>query len=64
MFEWLRSDVELATDLSPAAWFSSTHEPWGRDGIRLASFMPDGFEFYARILHPFELWDGRTTTYR
>ncbi len=64
VFEWLRPDVELITDLGPAEWFSATLEPWGRHGVRLASFMPDGFESYARVLHPFELWDGRTTTYR
>ena len=63
MFEWLRPDVELVHDLSPADWIVWTLEPWGRDGARLASFMPDGFECYARIFHPFEIWDGKTTTY-
>jgi hypothetical protein len=56
VFEWLRPDVELVTDLSPANWFRATLAPWppragGR--IRLASYMPDGFESYVRILHPF-----------
>src|SRR5215471_6353378 len=62
VFEWLPPDVELITDLGPAEWFSSTLEPWGRH--RLASFMPDGYESYVRIFHPFELWGGGTTTYR
>jgi len=56
MFEWLRSDVELVTDLTPADWFVAAvapWQPWARRGGGVASFMPDGFESYVRILHPF-----------
>ena len=64
MFDWLRPDVELARDLSPSAWIVSTLEPWSSDGVRLASFMPDGLEAVARVFHPFEDWDGGKTTWR
>ena len=42
VFEWLRPDVELITDLGPAEWFSSALEPWGRHGVHLASSCPTG----------------------
>jgi len=29
----------------------TTLEPWSPDGARLETFMPDGFEEYARIFH-------------
>jgi hypothetical protein len=59
MFEWLRSDVGSAHDVAVADWILETLEPWSHDGVRLASFMPDGFESHARVLHPF--LDARAT---
>jgi hypothetical protein len=44
--------VELARDPSPASWVLERLRPWGKDGVRVASFVPSGFEAHARILHP------------
>lgn len=52
MYEWLPPDVELMTDVSEADWVSTRLQPWARDGVRIASYMPDVFEGYARVLHP------------
>ncbi|MGH2589761.1 MAG: hypothetical protein ACRDGW_03070 [Actinomycetota bacterium] len=52
MFEWLPPDVELMTDVSEADWVSTRLQPWARDGVRIASYMPDVFQGYARVFHP------------
>ena len=52
MYEWLPHDVELLTDTSSADWVVPLLAPWGHHVVRVASFMPDGFEAYARIFHP------------
>jgi hypothetical protein len=58
MFDWLPKDVELMRDLSAADPIVATLEPWSSDGVRLASFMPGGFESYVRVFHPFLDRDG------
>jgi hypothetical protein len=52
VYEWLPHDVELRTDATTAHWVVSRLAPWNHDGVRVASFMPDGFEAYARVFHP------------
>lgn len=52
MYEWLPDHVELRPDTSSAEWVVTRLAPWSRDDVRVASFMPDGFEAYARIFHP------------
>jgi hypothetical protein len=52
VYEWLPPDVELMTDVSKAEWVSTRLQPWGRDGVRIASYMPDVFEAYGRLFHP------------
>ena len=49
--------LELATDLSVADWIVMRLWPWGpgsgdEDRVRVGSFVPEGFESYARVLHP------------
>jgi hypothetical protein len=36
-------------DVSSADWFAKALKPWGKDRIRLRSFLPDTFEAYARF---------------
>ena len=36
-------------DVSSADWFAAALKPWGKDRIRLWSFLPDTFEAYARF---------------
>ena len=43
--------VEIMRDVSAADWILTSLRPW--DG-RIWNFMPDSFESYARVLHPFE----------
>jgi hypothetical protein len=57
MFDWLPKDVELMRDLSSADPIVATLEPWSSD-VRLSSFMPEGFESYVRVFHPFIDRDG------
>jgi hypothetical protein len=64
VFEWVRPDVELVRDVSVSDWIVSTLEPWSREGVRLNSFMPAGFQTHARVLHPFREWDGVSVTWR
>jgi hypothetical protein len=45
-------DFEPAPDASPADWVVRRLKPWGKDRVRLWSFLPEGFERYARVLHP------------
>jgi hypothetical protein len=52
MFEDISPDLKLAANVSPCEWILSSLQPWGRDGLRLWSFMPEGFEAYARVFHP------------
>jgi hypothetical protein len=52
MYEWLPPDIELSADTSEADWVVSRLRPWDENRIRVASFMPDAFERYARVLHP------------
>jgi hypothetical protein len=51
-YEWLPPEVELMTDVSPGDWVATRLEPWATNGARIASYMPDVFEAYARIFHP------------
>jgi hypothetical protein len=52
MYEWLPPEIELLTDTSAADWVVERLRPWGADRVQVASFMPDTFHGYARILHP------------
>jgi hypothetical protein len=52
MLTWLAPGVELMTDVSPADWVVQRLRPWAGDGARLESFAPDGFDGYARVIHP------------
>jgi hypothetical protein len=54
VFEWLPEGVEFVPDGSAADWLLATLEPWARDAVHLASFMPAGFEAYVRVFHPFQ----------
>ena len=52
MYEWLPPKIELSAYTSAAEWIVSRLRPWDEDGVRVASFMPDVFDRYARVLHP------------
>jgi hypothetical protein len=52
MPEWLPPEIELFSDTSSADWVTSRLRPWDADGVRVASYMPDGFDRYARVFHP------------
>jgi hypothetical protein len=52
VWDWLPAGVEVVRDVEAADWAVSSLAPWAPDGVRLASFMPSGFEAYARVLHP------------
>ena len=43
------SEFILLEDVSAADWVLERLEPWGRDGVRVASFLPDGYEAYVRL---------------
>lgn len=59
MYEWLPPDVELMTDVSGADWVVARLRPWPTHGrVSVASFMPDAFEAYARVLHPLRYRGG------
>ncbi len=53
--------VELMADIAPARWIEERLWPWGRatgiEGVRVGSFVPEGFAAYARVFHPAELDD-------
>ncbi|MGH2728296.1 MAG: hypothetical protein ACRDKS_15110 [Actinomycetota bacterium] len=53
-----------ARDASAADWIVRTVKPWGRDRVRLWSFLPDTFERYARVLHPARRTEGTRGTVR
>jgi hypothetical protein len=48
--------LELADDVSAADWLDDALRPWTRPGddgpVWVASFVPDSYEAFARILHP------------
>jgi hypothetical protein len=47
--------LELPDDVSEADWLHAALRPWGPsvDGpVQIASFVPDSYEAFARILHP------------
>jgi hypothetical protein len=44
--------VELMRDTSAARWTEESLGARAGDGVRVGSVVPDGFEAYARILHP------------
>jgi hypothetical protein len=52
MYEWLPREIELHTDTAAADWVVSRLRPWGPERVRVASFMPDAFDAYARVFHP------------
>jgi hypothetical protein len=52
VLSWLPPRVELMTDVSPADWVVDNLKPWDPTGARVESFVPTGFEAYARIFHP------------
>lgn len=52
MLEWIPPGVEFMRDVSPASWVVERLAPWDPDGVRVESFLPRGFEAYARVLHP------------
>lgn len=43
--------VQLQTDMTPAQWVVQRLWSW-EGGARVASFVPEGFDAYARIFHP------------
>jgi hypothetical protein len=43
------SQFRFESDVSYAGWFAEALKPWGKDRIRLWSFLPDTFEAYARF---------------
>jgi hypothetical protein len=49
---WLPTEIELLADTWAADWAISRLRPWEEGGVKVASFMVDGFEDYARVLHP------------
>lgn len=53
-----------ASDASHADWIVHTLKPWGKDRVRLWSFLPDAFESYARVLHPAYRVSGNAGTVR
>ncbi len=46
--------LELLEDLSPAGWIKESLSDWAR----VRSFLPSGFQSYARVFHPASLDDG------
>ncbi len=46
--------LELLEDLSPAGWIKESLSDWAR----VRSFLPSGFQSYARVFHPVHLDDG------
>jgi hypothetical protein len=51
MLDWLPPGVEFMGDVSSASWVVEHLAPWDQDGVRIGSFLPPGFETYARVLH-------------
>jgi hypothetical protein len=51
-------EVELLSDVSPAAWVIEGLRSWGRDGVPVTSIVPEGFHAYARIEHPDDSMEG------
>ena len=54
--------LELPDDVSAAEWLVDALRPWdwhGGEGVRIASFVPDSYKAFARILHPAHGEDGR-----
>jgi hypothetical protein len=50
--------VELVRDTSPARWLEERLWSWPNDGVHVGSIVPEGFQAYARILHPAEKLDA------
>jgi hypothetical protein len=54
--------LELADDVSAADWLDDALQPWTRPGddgsVWVASFVPDRYEAFARILHPLRWGTG------
>ena len=46
-----------ASDQTAGQWIENRLQPWGWEGVTLRSFLPDTFPAYARILHPFYLYN-------
>jgi hypothetical protein len=44
--------VKLMRDTSAARWLEERLWHWGNEGVPVGSVVPEGFEAYARILHP------------
>src|ERR1700686_4370814 len=44
--------VELMRDTFAARWVEQRLWKWGKDGVPVGSVVPEGFEAFARILHP------------
>jgi hypothetical protein len=55
-------ELELPDDVSVADWLTEALRPWtdpdGERPVRVASFVPDGYEAFARILHPLRWGTG------
>ena len=55
--------VESASDASQGRWIEELLWPWGRaanfEGFRLGCLVPEGFEAYARVLHPASVRTGQ-----
>ena len=54
----LPDSIEIVRDPSAGQWIKSRLQPWGRNGVTLRSFLPDTFPAYARIFHPFYLYNS------
>ena len=53
----LPAGIVAAADSAAGQWIENRLRPWGSEGVRLWSFLPDTFPAYARIFHPFYLGD-------
>jgi hypothetical protein len=56
--------LQLESDVSPADWIVEKLWPWDPGRVRLGSFMPDGFEAYARLLPPLHRVEGEPSLVR
>lgn len=53
MIRLIPEGFAFASESSAADWIVTGVKPWGKERVRLWSFMPHVFESYARVFHPF-----------
>ena len=56
--------VNLESDVAPASWIVERLWSWGTDEFLVGSVVPEGFEAYARVLHPAYRVEGDVGTTR